>query len=156
GIRASETLYKAGDRSFADDYRAMAKDADADVSIQALLTINSLKAGDAPVIVKEAQAANKAKGVQDIGNWIVNPAAFGAGRGGGGGRGGGAALTADQQKMMQDGGQVFDSLCFSCHGNDGRGTPRAGASAGETMAAPLAGSPRVQGHRDYVIKVLLN
>ena len=25
-IRASETLYKGGDKSFADDYRALAKD----------------------------------------------------------------------------------------------------------------------------------
>ena len=30
------------------------------------------------------------------------------------------------------------------------------APPGETMAPPLAGSPRVQGHRDYVVKALLN
>ena len=44
-IRASETLYKLekgpkGDKSFANDYRAMTKDADASVVIQAMLTIN--------------------------------------------------------------------------------------------------------------------
>ena len=43
-IRASETLYKAGDKSFASDYRAMTKDADPDVVIQAMLTLNVLKA----------------------------------------------------------------------------------------------------------------
>lgn len=32
----------------------------------------------------------------------------------------------------------------------------AGAPSGTTLAPPLAGSPRVQGHRDYVIKVLMN
>jgi hypothetical protein len=32
----------------------------------------------------------------------------------------------------------------------------AGAGDGVTIAPPLAGSPRVQAHRDYVIKVLLN
>ena len=37
-IRASETLYKAGDRSFAADYARMSKDPDVDVVIQALLT----------------------------------------------------------------------------------------------------------------------
>jgi len=47
------------------------------------------------------------------------------------------------------------SVCFACHGNDGRGAPLAGGTPGATMAPPLAGSPRVQGHRDYVIKVLL-
>src|SRR5688572_18679277 len=36
-LRASETLYKAGDRSFAADYRAAAKDSDADVAIQGIL-----------------------------------------------------------------------------------------------------------------------
>ena len=46
-IRLSETLYKAGDRSFAEDYRAATKDADADVAIQAMLTLNTLKVPDA-------------------------------------------------------------------------------------------------------------
>ena len=35
------------------------------------------------------------------------------------------------------------------------GEPMAGAPPGMTMAPPLAGSPRVQAHRDYVVKVLL-
>ena len=42
-IRASETLYKAGDKSFADDYRALTKDADPNVVIQAMLTANLFK-----------------------------------------------------------------------------------------------------------------
>ena len=39
-IRASETLYKAGDKRFAADYRALATDSDPNVAIQALLTLN--------------------------------------------------------------------------------------------------------------------
>ena len=42
-IRASETLYKAGDRSFAADYDALTKDPSVDVVIQALLTMNRWK-----------------------------------------------------------------------------------------------------------------
>src|SRR5262249_12234796 len=42
-IRASETLYKAGDRSFAADYKRLASDQSADVAIQALLTMNKGK-----------------------------------------------------------------------------------------------------------------
>ncbi len=45
-MRASETLYKAGDKSFADDYRALTKDEDTDVVIQAMLTMNILKVPD--------------------------------------------------------------------------------------------------------------
>ena len=37
-IRASESLYKAGDRSFDADYRAAATDKDTNVAIQAMLT----------------------------------------------------------------------------------------------------------------------
>ena len=50
-IRASETLYKAGDKSFAADYRALAKDADPNVVIQAMLTLNLLKVPDAPALI---------------------------------------------------------------------------------------------------------
>ncbi len=46
-------------------------------------------------------------------------------------------------------------MCYSCHGNDGRGTPLPGGAPGAMLAPPLAGSPRVNGHRDYIIKVLL-
>ena len=57
---------------------------------------------------------------------------------------------------MSKGGTIYTELCFECHGTDGLGAPLAGAPAGTTMAPPLAGSPRVQGHRDYVIKALLH
>src|SRR4029079_16936034 len=39
---------------------------------------------------------------------------------------------------------------------DGKGAPMAGATDGTTLAPSLAGSARVIGHRDYVIRVLLN
>lgn len=150
-IRASETLYKAGNKSFDADYKALTKDADADVAVQAMLTLNLFKAPDIAEVVAAAQAASKARGVQEIGNFITRPA---AGRGGAGR--GGPALTPEQQDLMQRGGAIFNEICFSCHGADGRGQPLAGAEPGVTMAPPLAGSPRVQGHREYVIKSLLH
>ena len=42
-MRASETLYKAGDRSFDNDYRTLSADKNTDVVIQAMLTMNILK-----------------------------------------------------------------------------------------------------------------
>ena len=39
---------------------------------------------------------------------------------------------------------------------DGKGAPLGGATDGTTLAPPLAGSARVVGHRDYVVKVLLH
>ena len=72
-LRASETLYKAGDRSFASDYRALAKDTDTDVVIQAMLTMNVLKVPDVATTVKAAMDGNKARGVQFVADRILNP-----------------------------------------------------------------------------------
>jgi mono/diheme cytochrome c family protein/glucose/arabinose dehydrogenase len=150
-IRASETLYKAGDRSFAADYRAMTKDADTDVVIQAMLTLSLFKPGDLPATIQAAQAANKSRGVQEIGRQILQPAPslmFS-------GRGGRGALPPAVQATLQRGSTTYKELCSTCHGADGRGTPIEGTSGG-MMAPPLVGSNRVLGHRDYVIKTLLH
>ena len=148
-IRASETLYKAGDKTFANDYRALTKDADTSVVIQAMLTSNLFKLPDAADLIKAAQGANKSKGVALVGERLLAPApALGGGRRGG-------PLTAEEEKRLREGADVFGSVCFSCHGPDGQGAAMEGAPAGMMLGPPLAGSPRVQGHRDYVIKVLL-
>lgn len=148
-LRASETLYKNGDKSFADDYRRLSQDADANVAIQALLSASLFKLTDLPDLVKAAQAANPAKGLALIGNRLVRPPfAFGGRRRGG-------ALTPAEQKRLQHGSEVYGAVCFACHGEDALGVPLAGAPPGTMMAPPLAGSARVQGHRDYIVKVLL-
>ena len=147
-IRASETLYKAANRSFADDYRAMTKDSDADVALQALLTANLFKLPNVEALIKETQAANPAKGIQEIGRQILQRNANAATAA--------AALSPAQQEQMKDGENIYRTLCASCHGDDGRGVTMAGAAEGVMMAPPLAGSPRVQGHRDYVIATLLH
>ncbi len=159
-IRASESLYKAGDRSFADDWRALANDTDTDVVIQAMLTLNLLtrprqgyggqEVADVSKTVTSAMASHKARGVQFVGDRIVNPpaSAVSAGRS--------VALTADELSTMERGGAIYAELCFSCHGDDGRGTPVPGGRAGSVMAPSLSGSTRVTGHPDYVIKPLLH
>ncbi len=148
-IRASESLFKAGDTSFEKDLRDLLVDKDTKVVIQAMLTLKVLKAGDLKTIVSTAQHASDARGVQEIGNQLVRPA-------GGGGGAGPSVTTSDQQTMLQRGAGIYGELCATCHGPDGHGAPLAGAPAGTMMAPALAGSPRVQGHRDYVIKALLH
>jgi mono/diheme cytochrome c family protein len=147
-IRASETLYKAGDKSFADDYRALTKDPDPNVAIQAMLTVNLFKLSDAADVIKAAAASNHAKGVALVSEHLLAPSAASLARRG-------AALSPEEETRYQKGSDIFGGVCFSCHGTDGRGTAMEGAAAGTMLAPPLAGSPRVQGHRDYVIKVLL-
>jgi mono/diheme cytochrome c family protein len=152
GLRASETFYKAGDRSFENDYRALAKDQDIDVVIQAMLTMNVLKIADVSTTLKAAMDGNKARGVQFVADRILNATAT-AGRGGGRG---GPPLTPEQQNSLERGGVIYNEICYSCHGADGRGTPTPGAAAGSVMAPSLAGSARVNGHRDYTIKTVLH
>jgi mono/diheme cytochrome c family protein len=152
-IRASETLYKAGDRTFDADYRALAIDKDVNVSIQALLTLNYLKAPNVADTVRAAQAASPARGVQEIGNQILKPPTSAFGRGG---RGGPPPFSPAELAVMERGEGIYKEVCFACHGDDGRGTALAGAPAGTTMAPSLANSVRVQGHRDYVTKTLLH
>src|SRR4030095_16592876 len=65
-------------------------------------------------------------------------------------------ITADQQSALERGSTIYTELCYSCHGEDGRGTPTPGGAAGATLAPSLDGSWRVNAHRDYVIKTLLH
>jgi mono/diheme cytochrome c family protein len=148
-IRASETLYKAANRSFADDYRAMAKDSDPDVALQALLTANLFTLPDVETLIKTTQASSQAKGIQEIGRQLLQRIANAATTAA-------AGLSPAQQEQLKEGDTVYKTLCFSCHGDDGRGVTMAGAAEGVMMAPALSGSPRVQGHRDYVISTLLH
>ena len=146
-IRASETLYKAGDRSFASDYTRMAGDPDVDVVIQALLTMNRWKAPDAAATTKSTMAGNPARGLQVVGTTMLAAASAASARAR-------AAFTPEQQAQLDRGGQIYNELCFACHGTDAMGTPK--PELATTMAPPLAGSPRVNGHRDYITKVVLH
>ena len=147
-IRASETLYKAGDRSFAADYAALTRDADVDVVIQAMLTINRWRVGDAAAATKTVMENNPAKGVQLVGTTMLTAAANannGRGR---------ANLSAEQRNQLDRGSQIYNELCAACHGPDALGTPT--AEPGVTQAPALAGSARVNAHRDYITKVVLD
>ena len=151
-VRASETLYKAGDKSFAEDYRTLTRDPDPNVVIQAMVTTNLFKLADAADVIKAAQSANQAKGVVLVAERLLAPGpSFGGGRRG--------SISPDEEKRLQQGSDVFGAVCFTCHGADGMGKALEGAAPGtmgSMLGPPLAGSPRVQAHRDYTIKVLLH
>ena len=106
-IRASETLYKAGDKSFSADYRAMTTDADPDVAIQALLTLNLFQAPDVAETIKTTLETNKARGVAAIGNRLLAAPGQLPGTAAAAGRGQGAGLTPDERELMQRGGAIY-------------------------------------------------
>jgi mono/diheme cytochrome c family protein len=156
-IRASETLYKANDKSFAAEYRAMTEDGDPNVVIQAMLTLNLQKVPDAAKIIAATAATNPARGVKEIGAQILKPgAALGQRPSLADAAAGFMNFTAEQRKSMLRGEATYKELCSSCHGADGKGAPMAGGTEAMTLAPPLAGSPRIAAHREYTIKVLLH
>ena len=62
------------------------------------------------------------------------------------------ALLADS---IVRGKAIYTTLCVTCHGPDGKGRPSVDAK-GLMLAPPLAGSPRVRGHRERLTRILLN
>jgi mono/diheme cytochrome c family protein len=156
-IRASESLYKAGDKSFADDYRALLKDPNTDIVIQAMLTMNLQQVPDAKALIQATSQSSRVRGIREIGSQILKPGASLGQRPSLADTGAmNANMSVEDRRVLTHGQQIFGELCYSCHGADGKGAPIAGAADGATLAPPLAGSPRVTGHRDYIIKVLLH
>ena len=147
-LRASETLYKGGDTSFAAAYRSMTADADATVAIQAMLTLNTLRVRDVSVPIRDAIASNAARGVKLVGEQILTPPADLALRGPGA-----RTFSPAQRAVIERGAIVFNETCSQCHGETGAGKL---VGNGQRIAPALAGSPHVTGHPDYVIRTLLH
>ena len=118
-IRASETLYKAGDKSLRrrlsrdDEGRRSRRRHPGDADGE------SVQAARRRRLIKETQAANKAKGVA-----AHRRAPARAGRRFGGRRGGRSRRISE--KRLQQGSDVFGAVCFACHGDDGMGGAEAG------------------------------
>ncbi len=144
----SESLYKAGDKSFADDYLRMMEDKDTQVKMRAMMTGRLLKIPGTNDKVKKVMASDTTAGVQLVGKQVLEPpvvtAFFGRSN---------PNFSKDEQAMVSEGAKIFSSLCATCHGPLGNGTP---AGQGKLLAPSLVGSLRVQAHPDYIIKTLLH
>ena len=151
-IRASETLYKAGDRSFADDYKRLTKDADIDVVIQAMLTLNRWKVPGGIETIKAVSEANKARGVHARRDEHPQPQ-----------RERGRARRPRRRPDVHSGRdrrhrEGRDDLQRAVHDvpRPATGSARRRQGRQRRWRRRLAGSPRVSGHRDYVVKTLLH
>jgi mono/diheme cytochrome c family protein len=122
------------------------------VALQALLTAQLFNLPNVEALIQETQASNAARGIQEIGRQVLERRAKAAATLS-------MAYTPQQLEQLKEGEAIYKSLCFTCHGDDGRGVALGGGEDGSgapMMGPPLGGSPRVQGHRDYVIKTLLH
>src|SRR5690606_10757828 len=96
-------------------YKAFAKNSNTDLALQAIMTLNTLEVPDAEVAIKAVVDANKATGIQLIGDQILNPPASRNANAM-------AAFTASEQESMKRGAVIFNELCSECHGDNGKGT----------------------------------
>ncbi|MCE7058169.1 discoidin domain-containing protein [Algoriphagus sp. AGSA1] len=145
-LRASESLYKYGEKSLAGDYTAMIKDPSIDVAIQALLSAYILNIDNVEDLIKVTLQENQTRGMQLVGSQlqermekekVLTATKF----------------TPKEQALFTKGRTIFDSYCSTCHGPKGLGSP---AGDGQLIAPAFSGSPRVMGHPEYSVKTLLH
>ncbi len=145
---AGESLYKAGETSLADNYLSMMKDTDEEVRMRALMTGRLLKIAGTEEIAKNELASSQHAGLQLVSEQVIDPPRISAyfGRRN-------PNFDEQEQALVDAGAEIFSSLCATCHGTLGAGTP---VAAGELMAPSFIGSTRVQAHPDYFIKTMLH
>lgn len=143
-IRVSESLFKKDDASLLVDLKKMAADKDPNVVTQYMMTSKLLKLPDYKKDIASTITKHKARGIQDFGNQLLK-----------GTQGGPSRLTVEQIKTMKAGAIIFNSLCFACHAQDGKGMPIPGTD-GKTMAASFVGSKILATHPDMSINVVLH
>lgn len=142
-IRAAETLLKKGNTELVAEIKTLSHDTDPSVVMQVIMTSKLL---NWPDWKKEAQSlifTSPSAGVHEIGGQLLIEAPKITGK-----------FTQQEKKQLEAGQEIFRSLCFACHGFDGKGMPMPGRE-GVTLAPPLSGSQTaVRG--DSLLRVLLH
>jgi len=142
-IRVSETLFRQGNVSFQGDIAKLAKDPDPNVALQACMTAKYLAWPDHMKLVSETVLNSSAKGVREIGAYLMLPP--------------GQQLTefSDKERgVLKKGEEIFATLCASCHGQNGMGVEVAGMK-GHMLAPSLGGSKTITSNPKGGIYVLL-
>ncbi|WP_304232165.1 discoidin domain-containing protein [Jiulongibacter sediminis] len=146
GMWVSESLYKAGDKSFDEYYKKLMLDKNTDVAIRAMQTAKVLQVPDIEENIKVAMQKNEAAGVQLVGQQILEPPVvhsfFGRNN---------PNYSDSEKARIEEGQKIYTELCSQCHGLDGRGTP-----VGSGLMAPsFVGNKNLRSHPDYVVKTIL-
>lgn len=144
-IRAGETLMRAGDQAVVDDIKALARDPDPGVVIQVFLTAKLMNWKDYSKFINTSALGTPSKGVKMVATQILTnkgelPKYF----------------SSDEKNRLTHGEAIFQELCYTCHGLDGKGTAIEGGEPNLTLAPPLSGSKIVLGPREGLVRALLH
>lgn len=153
GLRISETLLQTN-RALDSHIRGLIDDKHPDVAIQTLLSVTRgghPQAQEISAAIVKNHAENQT--ISNIANQL---------------RARMEAMIAERKKLEEirrrnalladsivRGKAIYTTLCVTCHGPDGKGRPNADEQ-GLMLAPPLAGSPRVSGHRERLTRILIN
>lgn len=147
GIRVIESLHKAGDESLHEDLAKAVGDKNGEVVLQALMTGKHLNLPEWQDWAVSARETNESRAVQELSPQL---------RGGGSAPANRPTFNAAQLKVLKKGEGIYKSLCFTCHGKDGKGTPVPDGKKGETLAASFVNNRTILGHPDMSINVVLH
>lgn len=146
GLRAAETLFKYGENGLAKIYSTAAADSNPEVAIQALLSAHVLKIEQVEKLIMDTMKKNPSQGIQVIGSQLLEKLEEAKA----------ASSKRFEEKELElyvAGKSIFDSYCSTCHGPKGLGSP---AGEGRLIAPAFSGSPRILGHPEYLVKVMLH
>ena len=145
---AGESLYKAGDLSLISHYQELMKDGDREVRMRALMTGRLLKIPGTEQAARRERTASDHAGIQLVAQQVIDPpqitSYFGRMN---------PNFNEAEQALVNAGADIYQSLCATCHGTLGGGTP---TEPGELMAPSLIGNTRIQSHPEYIVKTLLH
>jgi len=148
-IWASEERILKGDDQLINALKPSINDPSADVRFQLALTLRFCNSEKAQTMIKEIQEKNtdnevitaslkKRQSILDAIDLSRKNAQL---------------LKESDQKLIKQGALIFNQLCATCHGADGKGVSGGGKSM---IAPPLANSADIVGNPEVLIKILLH
>jgi len=140
-IRAAESSLKTNN-DIASAVHSLSKDTDPNVLVQYCLSINQAKLPDAKERIQAVLASSGSEGVKTLAGKIVGKSH----------RPKVSLLSKADQEFISKGEGIYKSLCFSCHGEDGKGVK----SPAGMMAPPFNGNKRITGHPGLSINIVLH
>lgn len=146
GLRASETLYKYGNKGLSALYVTAAKDQNPEVAIQGLLSAHVLNIDQLESLITETMKRQRSHGIQTVGAQLLEKIEEAK-------KTSETRFEKNELALYVTGKSIFDNYCSTCHGPKGLGSP---AGNGRLIAPPFSGSPRILGHPEYAVKVMLH
>ncbi len=148
-IWISEKFIRRNDRKMIARLGEMVNDTSADVRIQLSLSLRTNKMPQAQKIVNDLLAANPDNEMMQYSYATFVEADKRREEE----RKRTLELSPEHRKLVREGRTIYNQLCATCHGPNGKGI----AIAGKDMPAPpLSGSPRVKGDKILLTQLLLN